>query len=269
MKSTWIKTIIVGSTLFASQMGLSASLYLSLSLQFTSGGAGTWELKGATDGQGLAGLRVLLQDISTVTLEAPRGTVNGGAPAGFNIFQTKVFPAYTEVVIGQSPLQASQVVSPNKQNIFYRVGSIANGTPTSSGLAYQNLSNLVGSPWGVTSRTLGPLKTEALLLRGTFVNGQYPRLFSQGAQTSSANIFTAVGTNTVMGPTAVANNVLVWQGVDGDCDLDGDIDQVDYDLWKANYGGKPVKCDFNRDDSNDLADYTVWRDRLGFNINNL
>ncbi len=267
MKITWFKSVIVASIFFASQTGMASNLYLSLTMKPVVGGGGTWELTCATDGHGLAGLRVLLKNISTVTMEAPRGTVNNGALAGFNVFQTSVFPGYTEVVIGQSPLYASQLISPNKQNIFYGVGSIAGGTPTSSGVAYQNLSNLVGSPWGVTPRTLGPLKTEVLLLKGTFVSGQYPLFYSQAGNTSSGNIFTAVGTSTVMGPAVVAANVRVWQGYKGDCNLDGIIDTTDHVLWNASYGG--INCDFNRDGESNSADYTVWRDNSGFNINNL
>lgn len=56
---------------------------------------------------------------------------------------------------------------------------------------------------------------------------------------------------------------LVIDTLDGDYDLDGDVDLADYDRWVAQFGTTgPALADGNRDGVVDIADYTVWRDAL-------
>ena len=52
----------------------------------------------------------------------------------------------------------------------------------------------------------------------------------------------------------------------GDYDVDGDVDNADYDFWKANFGatsGPGLAADGNGNGAVDAADYTVWRNNLG------
>lgn len=69
-------------------------------------------------------------------------------------------------------------------------------------------------------------------------------------------------------PTQVSNTVTptiqVAPATPGDFDADGDIDQADYDVWRAAYGqtGADLPADANGDGVVNTADYTVWRDNL-------
>jgi hypothetical protein len=66
--------------------------------------------------------------------------------------------------------------------------------------------------------------------------------------------------NVIYGPNAVT---LFMDGTfAADFDRDGDVDQSDYDVWKAAYGLNNFG-DANSDGLSDAADYTIWRDQLG------
>jgi hypothetical protein len=53
----------------------------------------------------------------------------------------------------------------------------------------------------------------------------------------------------------------------GDYDADGDVDDADYNVWRAAYGAATILhgsgADGNYDGSINAADYTVWRNSLG------
>jgi hypothetical protein len=50
----------------------------------------------------------------------------------------------------------------------------------------------------------------------------------------------------------------------GDYDIDGDVDNADYDVWVANFGSTLLlAADGNGNGVVDAADYSVWRDHLG------
>ncbi len=53
--------------------------------------------------------------------------------------------------------------------------------------------------------------------------------------------------------------------IPGDYDLDGDVDQDDYQAWRNAFGtsGPGLPADGNVDGSVDAADYSVWRDNYG------
>ncbi|MGL4512381.1 MAG: PQQ-dependent sugar dehydrogenase [Lacipirellulaceae bacterium] len=69
------------------------------------------------------------------------------------------------------------------------------------------------------------------------------------------------------GPTASGSRLFRIRYVnplDGDYDIDGDVDQDDYTVWQSNYGSNLLlSADGNRDGLVNAADYTVWRDNLG------
>jgi hypothetical protein len=70
--------------------------------------------------------------------------------------------------------------------------------------------------------------------------------------------------------TAVFDNFLVRDGLPGDYDLDGDVDQADYIVWRASFGN-PESVPGNNADGNangivDAADYVLWRDNLGTSL---
>lgn len=50
----------------------------------------------------------------------------------------------------------------------------------------------------------------------------------------------------------------------GDYDIDGEVDQADYDVWMNTFGSNLLlAADGNRNGVVDAADYSVWRDNLG------
>ncbi len=57
----------------------------------------------------------------------------------------------------------------------------------------------------------------------------------------------------------------------GDANLDGVIDEQDYDAWVAGYGADSgwAGGDFQGDQISDAADYTIWRDNLGFGASSI
>ncbi|MEO1497398.1 MAG: DNRLRE domain-containing protein [Planctomycetota bacterium] len=64
-----------------------------------------------------------------------------------------------------------------------------------------------------------------------------------------------------------ARPALIIDTRDGDYDLDGDVDEADYDRWVADFGRTDGSfADGNRDGVVDLADYTIWRDALAASV---
>ncbi len=56
--------------------------------------------------------------------------------------------------------------------------------------------------------------------------------------------------------------------VPGDYNLDGAVDQLDYDVWRANFGTSTatsplISGDGNGDGVVDAADFVLWRDHVG------
>ena len=70
--------------------------------------------------------------------------------------------------------------------------------------------------------------------------------------------------------TAVYDNFLVRDGLVGDYDLDGDVDNGDYSRWRMTFN-QTVAVPGNNADGNkngvvDAADYVVWRENLGASL---
>jgi hypothetical protein len=69
--------------------------------------------------------------------------------------------------------------------------------------------------------------------------------------------------------SAIFDNYLVRDGLLGDYDIDGDVDQGDYARWRALFGTAVTPgnhADGNRNGVVDAADWVVWRENLGASI---
>ncbi len=77
--------------------------------------------------------------------------------------------------------------------------------------------------------------------------------FSDFYEDTGANGATAVGARIL--------RVRYVNPIQGDYDIDGDVDQDDYNVWKNNFGSNLLlAADGNRNGVVDAADYTVWRE---------
>jgi hypothetical protein len=70
--------------------------------------------------------------------------------------------------------------------------------------------------------------------------------------------------------SAVYDNFLVRDGLLGDYDVDGDVDNGDYNRWRATFGQTVTvagnMADGNKNGVVDAADYVVWRENLGASL---
>jgi hypothetical protein len=70
--------------------------------------------------------------------------------------------------------------------------------------------------------------------------------------------------------SAVFDNFVVRDGLLGDYDIDGDVDNADYTRWRQTFGSSIVQAgndaDGNRNGVVDAADYVIWRRNLGANL---
>jgi len=65
-------------------------------------------------------------------------------------------------------------------------------------------------------------------------------------------------------PSGADATVIIRQMIDGDYLRDGNVDNLDYEAWKAFYGSTTgYFADGNIDGIVDAADYTIWRDNFG------
>jgi hypothetical protein len=69
---------------------------------------------------------------------------------------------------------------------------------------------------------------------------------------------------------AVFDNFVVRDGLQGDYDVDGDVDSNDYNRWRATFGSLVLtpghQADGNSNGVVDAADYVVWRNNLGTSL---
>jgi hypothetical protein len=71
--------------------------------------------------------------------------------------------------------------------------------------------------------------------------------------------------STAIEGTAYFDNFRVLEGVPGDFDLDGDVDQFDLTPWKTAYGATAVG-DANGDGVTSGSDFIVWQQNLGVDL---
>jgi len=254
----------------------SQTIDLSLNLFYTTPGnvnsGGSWQLVGKSSSFGIAGVEARLKNISTAQQRAPRGTVNGNDPAGFNTYVDQVFPTYRAIILGQAPV--FPLGPGEEQGAFYGVGQFPNGSPdfpgkpvgsNFEGPTFTSLTAPIGIPWG----TGDPVNeaawaTAAILASGTFAPGVSPS-FDTG---SSGNVFTTLGNSTAFGNIASATmttTVRVYTA-SADYNHNGIVDGADYVIWR-NYRGVSVPNgmfgDGNGDGIVNQPDYDLWRARYG------
>jgi hypothetical protein len=268
------------------------SIDLSLNVLYTNPAnpalGGTWELvaKSSTpDTVGISSITTYLRDINNdVTIEAPRGTVNGANNAGFqvlgNIFHPAgINPSYREVLVAQLPL--FPLPPGSEENLFYGVGTLTNGAPNYPGKPAG--SNAIGPtfasftgpqdiPWA-TGDVFGDVawSTASRMLSGTFAAGATPAFFNG----SIGNVFTsAPGTNTQLGNEVLASTVTtivrtnsVAPANSADYNHDGIVSAADYVVWRKTLGNvaAPPGSGADGDGSGfvDAGDYTLWRSHFG------
>src|SRR4051812_36344508 len=213
------------ATLFAAASP-AQSVNLSLNVFYTNpanaASGGTWELvaKSSNPGTfGISGINTYLRNINNdAVVQAPRAVVNGGNTAGFQLLSNTFFPAnppdpaYREYVVSQLPL--IPLPSGSEENLFYGVGTLANGAPNypakpagsnSIGPAFTSLTSPQNIPWA-TGDAFGDVAwdTAARMLSGTFAPGVTPGFFSG----STGNVFTSVpASNTGLGNEVLASTI--------------------------------------------------------------
>jgi hypothetical protein len=278
------------ATLFAAASP-AQSINLSLNVFYTNpsnnGGGGTWELvaKSSNPGTfGISGINTYIRNINNdAVIQAPRGTVNGANPAGFQLVANTFFPpnppnpSYRELVVAQLPL--IPLPSGSEENLFYGVGTLTNGAPdypakpagsNSIGPAFTSLTSPQGIAWA-TGDAFGDAawNTAARMLSGTFGPGVSPSFFTG----STGNIFTSVPIiNNTTGNEALAASVTTIVRTNfvpnsADYNHNGIVDAADYVLWRKTLGTAAVPpgsgADGNADGTVNAADYTLWLAHFG------
>ncbi len=255
----------------AQTVNFSLNVFYATPSNVNSGG--TWELVAKSSNFGLAGANLHLQNIASAALRAPRATVNGNDPAGFNIFVNSTFPNFT---IGQAAIDP---LGPGEQQgAFYGVGQFANGSPnyptqpmgtTSEGPSLTSLTNPIDSPWANTPDPFGDAtwNTAARLLSGAFLTNVTPA-FAAG---NNANVFTSLGSATTFGDIALATTITTivrtnFSTESADYNRNGIVDAADYVIWRKQNGTSVpmgTGADGNGDGMVNAADYNLWRAHFG------
>lgn len=260
---------------FANTRAHAAAIDVSLNVLYTdpldANSGGTWQVVAKSDGSGIAGLSLLLTNISTATVEAPRGRVNVSDPAGFSVFVNTPQPTYNNIILGQQLFAAGELSPGQTQGAFYGVGTIEGGTPSSIGPSYNNLHDLQGVPWATGDAPFNnPLwSTAAKFASGTFAAGVTPGFFLGEGLATKGNTFTSVGTSANFGTisalmianTIVRTNLLA----NGDYNRNGVVDAADYVVYRNTFGdtGVGLAADGNGNNVIDPGDYDFWRARFG------
>ena len=249
-----------------------------------AGSGGTWELVAKSGGSGLASLRVPLRNVSSATVEAPRGMVNGTNVAGFGIFSdTFGLGGFRDILIGQAPLN-DPVSPPAEQTVFYGVGTLTNGAPNypgkppganSLGPTFSSLTGVQDVPWATGDAFMDSAWNSAVrFVSGTFAEGVSPGFFASGEERTRGNLFTSVGSSTDAGdisPYIVASTI-VRSNFTGsalpDYNGNGEVDAADYVLWRKTEGqtGAGLAADGDGDLDVDGDDYLLWRANFGATV---
>ncbi len=257
------------------QVTVSLDVYFANGVNLIDGGG--WELVALASDRGLAGVRVVIDEIESPIFMAPTGTVGSSEVAGFHeTLGTVPFAGLIDVgwtmLFAQIPLDA-----PGPQTLFYDVGVPGgatrpgeNGTPDVAGLVPQgvpwNLDDLLGDGIdGDASNNNGEFHNGVLLAQGSISPGADPSFVA--APAPNANVFTAVGTTTTAPIGDMRNAQVITMLRDsshitpGDANMDGFVDASDLNIWNRNKfstNGGWRNGDFNGDQIVDIVDFNTW-----------
>jgi hypothetical protein len=257
--------VLVAAPATAQTIDVSLNVFYSNPANVNSGG--TWELVAKSGNFGIAGVSLLVTNITSAQNEAPRETVNGSDLAGFGLFSNTPHPlGFRNLTIGQVPIPAANLGPADEQSIFYGVGTLANGAPGAIGPAFASLANVVDVPWATGDAFSNPAwATAARLASGTFAAGLTPGFFAaSGELAPDGNVFTSVPpTNRTYGSLADAAITTIVRTnfanmLPGDYNANGVVDAADYVLWR---NGGPLLNDPTS--GVQPGDYDVWRANFG------
>ena len=267
--------IVLGVTAisaYAQTIDLSLNIEYNVKTNTTLGG--NWTVVGKSDSSGIASASFLLTGIATANAAGPAGIVNGIDPAGFNFFN-ETGGAANEIAAFQIPL-GPQPLTSGEQNLFYGVGSMADGMPGDIGPTFTTLTNTTGVPWGVTGSDFldDPTWDIAVpLATGEFAPGQTPD-FVGADPITAAGIFTSLGTSTMAGTieqatteTFIVRSDRVVLG--GDFNGDGRVTLADYPVWRNSLGTAdetPILDNGDGMNGVDPADYLLWKANFGMSL---
>lgn len=80
----------------------------------------------------------------------------------------------------------------------------------------------------------------------------------------------AVGNLYLVSLTGNVYRLVTDELIAGDYNADGNVDDTDYEVWKADFGSSTnLAADGNKNNVVDAADYTVWRDNFGNSVHDL
>src|SRR5262245_59760674 len=269
---------------FALTIDLSLNVFYSNSNNINSGG--TWQLVAKSQNPGttgIAGVSANLAHINNdVVLQAPRGTVNGANPAGFQLLLNSFHPAspptpaYRELAIAQVPI--SPLPGGNEQALFYGVGTLQNGSPdypgkpvgsNSIGPVFTSLTGVQDVPWAIGD----PFGNVAWNTAAVLASGSFPMNFTPSFVTGNVgNVFKTTNSATfgdqeqaTLVTTIVRNNFGLPQNAD--YNDNGIVDAADYPIWRKTVGQAVIPIGSGADGNNDgfvtQADYDLWRAHFG------
>lgn len=102
------------------------------------------------------------------------------------------------------------------------------------------------------------------------INSELGTLFNTGVNTMVSFGEDPVGNLYIVDYQGEVYRILTNELIAGDYNADGEVDDADYAVWKADFGSTTIlDADGNGDDVVDAADYTVWRDNFGSSVHNL
>jgi len=256
----------------ADEIEVSLNVLYSDPLDNMSGGS--WQIAAKSDGFGIAGLQLLLTgiDFGSEQLVAPRGLVNVSDPAGMSLLDKFTHPlGFREVDVIQRPVIG--LLAGEEQSIFYGIGTLTNGTPdVLLPGGYDSLTGAVSIPWAEDppGDVLGDSNwnSAAVLVTGTFSAEMTPAFYADGSNVSSGNLYTSLGTETMVGAQTFIEELMttVRTNLLPDYNGNGKVDAADYTLWRDAYTNATPLNNDTTPGIVDESDYTVWRQFFGATV---
>lgn len=225
----------IALAMFAVQSA-NAAVNVQLNLRYddpaNEAAGGTWDLLAGSDGNGISGISVLIDDINNDAAAA--------GSTGYEVFQSQQVVSIIEIVTG------SDLIPPLDTDIGLGPGTTGNVEddlfPGNSPAIWANNALLASGTFGAT-------RPSFLLVSGTL---------NAGVNTFSGN--TAV--SDVFGMLTVRGDGVDTDGLQlGDANRDGMVDGLDFAILAQNFGGTGGwnQGDFNSSGTVDQADLDLFR----------